>query len=266
MSLTTSVQGWLAAVGPREASATTARRHVAAETGTDVDAICATVARDVFFALPVRTRAGHELPPGTVLTEGAQVRAYYEGRSGSYVVRESCQVTSLSTGWYVCNESAATLLGTGVVGDVDATGREWSVRSVVLFPTAADGIRGEICATRHPFADVLRGDVVAEPGDAVANARLLDRFATGLRDGEVIALAPSHTMAVQVAGEVFTSWERPLFEADDVAVLVRHATDWYVFAEYLFRRPGSHRRLAVLQPVEGGQVLGTYGYGVDEPA
>ncbi|MDX6661846.1 MAG: hypothetical protein QOJ55_2668, partial [Solirubrobacteraceae bacterium] len=87
MSLTTSVQGWLDGLDHRARSALTARRHIAAETSTDVDAICATVSPDVFFALPVRTRRGHELRDGAVLTSPDEVRGYYAARSGSYVVR-----------------------------------------------------------------------------------------------------------------------------------------------------------------------------------
>src|SRR4051794_17605234 len=113
MSLTTSVQGWLGELGPRERSALTARRHIAAETSTDVDEICATVSDDVFFALPVRTRAGQELRAGSVLVDADQVRGYYANRSGSYVVRDSAQLKSVTTDWYVFNETAATLLGTG---------------------------------------------------------------------------------------------------------------------------------------------------------
>ena len=32
-----------------------------------------------------------------------------------------------------------------------------------IIPTAADGIRGEICETRHPFGDVVRGTIGRQP-------------------------------------------------------------------------------------------------------
>ncbi|MCU1375994.1 MAG: hypothetical protein JWO68_3280, partial [Actinomycetia bacterium] len=204
MSLTTSVQDWLGGLGRRERSGFVARRHIAAETSTDVDAICATISPDVFFAIPVRTTAGHELRAGTVLTDAAQVRGYYEGRSGSYLVRDSAQLKSITTDWYVCNETTATLLGTGDVNGVDATGREWVVSSVVLFPTAADGIRGEVCATRHPMDAILRGTVSTEPlpGAEAAHGQLLDRFSLAVRaadwDAAGSALAPGHTLAVRL--------------------------------------------------------------------
>ncbi len=285
-SLTTTVQDWLGAMGSRERSAVTARRHVAAETSADVDAICATISPDVFFAVPVRTRSGQELRPGTVLTDAGQVRGYYEGRSGSYVVRVSSQLKSVSTDWYVFNDTAATLLGTGDVNGVDARGKEWVVNSAVVFPTAADGLRGEICATRHPMDDVILGTVTAPPGGhgELAHGALLDRWSLALRNGDWDAagsmLADGHTLAVRLdpagappvvhtarSGTEAASLLPAIFGgARDVTMLVRIATDWYVFAEYLLElAAGGSRRLALLQPVEDGRLIGSFGYGRDEP-
>jgi hypothetical protein len=170
---------------------------VEAETSTDVDRICATVSTDAFFAVPVRTRAGHELPPASVLTGAEEVAGYYAGRSGSYVVTASTQVFTTATEWYVFNESAATLRGTGMVDGVDATDRVWVVNSAVLFPTAADGIRGEICVTRHPFGDVVAGRVVEADGPGVGrgvarqaeHSLLSDRFVAAWRTGDADAVA-----------------------------------------------------------------------------
>lgn len=216
------------------------RRHIDAETADEysVDAILDTVSDDVFFAVP----------GGLVLADPGTVRGYYSNRAGSYVVRASRQLTSITTDWYVLNDSSATLLGTGDVGGIDATGREWVVNSVVLFPTAEDGIRGEICATRMPFEDVLRG-VPVPPGDALANTALIDepRF------------APHHTYAVRVNGEVQAGegpW-RPLFEGD-ATILGRHVSDWYVFTEH---RDQAGNKLALIRTVEDGAFALTLGYG-----
>ena len=59
-----------------------------------------------------------------------------------------------------------------------------------------------------------------------------------------------------------------LFEgARDLTVLGRIATDWYVFAEYLAVLDDERlRRVVALHPVRGGQLEGTFGYGVDGPA
>src|SRR3954451_20145136 len=121
MSLTTTVQSWMTGIGPRETSAVVARTHVAAETSTDVDAICATISHDVFFGVPTRTRAGNELLPGAVLTTYDEVEGYYSGRAGSYVVTASTQLKTVSTDRYLFNESAATLQGTREIGGVDAS-------------------------------------------------------------------------------------------------------------------------------------------------
>lgn len=262
-------QPWLASLGPREHAAFVARRHIEAETSTDVDAICATVARDVFFALPVRTRAGHDLAPGAVLTSYDDVRGYYSNRAGSYVVRASNQLKSIVSDWYSFNESSATLLGTGMVGDADASGREFVVNSAVLFPAAPEGIRGEICATRHPIDDVVRGTVVASESTELENAALLDAFVRALRSRSwpALALAPSHTLAVRVDGDVFVARDagasRDAFssmfgDAGDVTLLVRIATPWYLFAEYLDERG---TRIAMIHPVEDGVLTGSFGLG-----
>jgi hypothetical protein len=283
VSLTTSVQPWVSETGTNGSAATVARRHVAAETSADVDAICATISPDVFFAVPVRTRGGQELRDGTVLTDAAQVRGYYEGRSGSYVVRRSAQLKSIATGWYVFNETAATLLGTGTVNGADAAGVEWVVNSAVLFPTAADGIRGEICATRHPMDDVIHGTVHATEGDEVAHGALLDRFSVALRAGDWGAaaseLADEHTLAVRLdpptgsplihtavgRSESVTHLSDLFGGGRDLTMLVRIATAWYLFAEYLVGLPtGGCRRLAMIHPLEGGRIIGTFGYGRDE--
>jgi hypothetical protein len=262
----------LVSLGPREHAAFVARRHIEAETSTDVDAICATVAPDVFFALPVRTRSGHELAPGAVLTSSDEVRGYYANRSGSYVVRASNQLKSVVSDWYSFNESSATLLGTGMVGSVDASGREFVVNSSVLFPAAPEGIRGEICATRHPFEDVVRGSVLASESPELENAALLDSFVGGLRSRSwSLAFHDAHTLAVRVDDDVYVARDvagsRDAFasmfgDAEDVTLLVRLATSWYLFAEYLVLLPGGRaRRIAMIHPVEGGRVTGSFGLG-----
>jgi hypothetical protein len=51
----------------------------------------------------------------------------------------------------------------------------------------------------------------------------------------------------------------------EIAALTRLATEWYVFAELLIRRPGGGvRRIALTHPIEDGAVIGVYGYGRDE--
>jgi hypothetical protein len=284
---------WLAGVGPREEAVHIARTHVFAETSTDTDYICSTISHDVYFGVPVRTREGNQIPDGTVLTTYDQVRGYYEGRAGSYVVLASAQLKSISTNWYLFNESAATLRGTGMIGHVDATDREWVVNSAVLFPTAPDGIRGEVCVTRYPFVDIVTDDVdaPAPPSDPrtylplreIEHCALLDRNSAAMRAGSW-ARRParkrsSHSMAVRLDDtsgnqRVFTAttgadaesaFAQMFGDVRDLLLVTRLATDWYIFAEYLGQLPdGSIRRLALTHPVENGQLTGTFGYGRDE--
>jgi hypothetical protein len=207
-------------------------------------------------------------------------------------VTHSTQVFTTATDWYVFNESAATLRGTGLVDGVDATDKVWVVNSAVLFPTAADGIRGEICVTRHPFGDVVRGTVAPPaPGSPQGVARqadhslLSDDFVAAWGAGDRAAvrklLSEHASAAVRLDAEDGTPTVHRAVGADDVVdvlaallpeggpheigALTRIATEWYVFAEFLVRRPGGGvRRLAITQPLEDGAIIGVYGYGRDE--
>lgn len=282
------VQPWLCEVG--EKSLFTVRWHVVEETVADADAVAKTISKDVFFAVPVRTRDGNQIPSGTVLTTYDQVYDYYAGRLDSYMVLDSRPLRSIAGDWYVFNDSAATLRGTGRIGEIDAAGAEFVVNSAVLFPTADDGIRGEICVTRHPFDDVARGlapHVTAEPASHPAremrHSARLDELVEALRLGkqEVVAalLSTTHTAAVRFdpLGEkpvVSTAKSRAEGQAilasifagaRDLAVVTRIATDWYVFAEYVADFGGGRvRRLAATHPIENGLFTGTFGYGKEE--
>ncbi len=288
MSTAYRLQHWLRDVGER--SLFTVRYHVIEETAVDAEAVCATISKDVFFAVPNRTRAGNEIPPGTVLTSYDQVRDYYAGRLDSYAVLDSRPLRSIAGDWYVFNDSAATLRGTGAVGDADATGAEFVVNSAVLFPTADDGIRGEICVTRHPFDDVVRGTephIVAEPASYPAremrHSAMLDELVDALRigsDANVAALlSPGHTAATRFdaidgAPGISTARNRAdgqkiltsIFAgARDIAIVSRIATDWYVFAEYVADLGGGRvRRFAATHPIDDGLFSGTFGYGKEE--
>lgn len=278
-----AVQDWLPDAGARALH--TVRRHVASETTADTDAICATVSRDVFFAVPVRTREGQEIPPGTVLTSYDQVRDYYAGRADSYVVLASSQLKSVGADWYVFNESAATLRATGAIGNTDAVGREFVVNSAILFPTADDGIRGEICITRHPFEDVAAGRVPAISADAsfpaaeMKHAALQDELLLRLRHARPAGieelLSSRHSLAIRMddrdsapgihtatdggeAGRILAG----IFEGGrDAALVARLASAWYVFGEYLITLEDGLRHVALLQSVEDGRITSSFGYG-----
>jgi hypothetical protein len=291
--LTWAGKGWLAQAGERGAALDAVRAHIAAEVDTRTDVIMSTVSADPWFPLPERTPGGLTL----VVAEGTgEVHDYYAARADGYVVLASSQLKQLVTDWYVFNESAATLRQTGAIGDAtpEITGgdAEFVVNSAVLFPTATDGIRGEIALTRYPFEDIILGRVPARPVPSgplaylpvaeLAHTQLLDRVVERLQAGDAVGLAAlltdDHAAAVRVDdgtarahveardGAAAAAGLVSLFAgADDVTLSGRIVTEWYVFAEYLarFDAVGRVRRVAAIHPVRDGRLEGTFGYGLD---
>jgi hypothetical protein len=281
--LTWTGKDWMARFGPRGRALDAVRAHIAAEVDTRTDVIMSTVSADPWFPLPDRTPSGLTL---TVAEGTADVTGYYSARSDGYVVLGSNQLKQLVADWYVFNESAATLRQTGPIGDVPAGDAEFVVQSAVLFPTAEDGIRGEIALTRYPFDDVIAGRLAPPiapsgphaylPTAELEHSALLDRVLDGLQAGEVSSLlTPDHQLAVRVDGDEPTRFVghdgddsadalATLFAgARDVSVLGRVATDWYVFAEYVAVLESGLRRVVALHPVRDSKLEGTFGYGVD---
>ena len=285
-------KGWLAETGRRGVALDAVRAHIAAEVDTRTEVIMSTVSADPWFPLPERIAQGLEL---TVAEGTADVTTYYDNRSDGYVVLASNQLKQLVADWYVFNESAATLRQTGPIGDVDAADVEFVVNSAVLFPTAPDGIRGEIAVTRYPFADVIEGRVPPRaastgslahlPVAELEHSVLLDKLLDGLRDGDVRELLTAdHSLAVRIDG----THERERYEchdgvtsaralvsmfagAEDLTLLGRIASEWYVFGEYLARYDTSAgdqhprlRRVAAVHLIRDGRLEGTFGYGTDE--
>ena len=156
--LTWAGKDWVARVGPRGRALDVVRAHIAAEVDTRTDVIMSTVSADPWFPLPDRLPTGLTL---AVVEGTAAVTAYYAERSEGYVVLGSNQLKQLVADWYVFNESAATLRQTGAIGTVPVGDAEFVVQSAVLFPTAADGIRGEIALDALP---IRRCDRRASPG------------------------------------------------------------------------------------------------------
>jgi len=284
----------MARIGDRGRALDAVRAHIAAEVDTRTDVIMSTVSADPWFPLPDRRPSGLALE----VVEGTDaVTSYYSQRSEGYVVLASNQLKQVAADWYVFNESAATLRQTGAIGSVPPGDAEFVVQSAVLFPTAADGIRGEIALTRHPFDDVITGRVPTRsaptgplahlPVAELEHATLLDRLLDGLRAGDVSALVTAdHQLAVRVDGAGaatrFVSHDGTaaadalvtLFAgARDITVVSRVTTEWYVFAEYLAvfdataseTVDGQLRRLVAIHPVRDGKLEGTFGYGIDAP-
>src|SRR3954447_533780 len=149
MSMTAMVQDWMLGLSDREHAAVRSRAHISAETSQDLDAICSSIATDPFFVVPTRTADGYVIDSSNVLTTDDLVRDYYGGRMGGYVIVKSRQLKSFPSDRYVFNHTLPSLQGTGMVGSVDANGHRYAVQAAVLFPAAADGIRGEIAVARY---------------------------------------------------------------------------------------------------------------------
>jgi hypothetical protein len=285
-------KGWLAEIGRRGVALDAVRAHIAAEVDTRTEVIMSTVSADPWFPLPERTAQGLEL---TVAEGTPDVTTYYDNRSDGYVVLASNQLKQVVADWYVFNESAATLRQTGPIGDVEAAEVEFVVNSAVLFPTAPDGIRGEIAVTRYPFADVLQGRVPPRaattgplahlPVAELEHSKLLDSLLDGLRAGDVRKLLTAdHSLAVRIdgtheperyechGGATSASALASMFAgADDLTLLGRIASEWYVFGEYLARFNTSAgdqnprvRRVVAVHLVRDGRLEGTFGYGTEE--
>jgi hypothetical protein len=190
-----------------------------------------------------------------------------------------------------------------MVGTVDATGQQYAVQAAVLFPSAPDGIRGEIAVGRYAYEDSIRGvsSIAARstpcrvpadlgtsdliPFDELENAVNLDEMVESLRNGDIAefaeVLSADHCTAVRLddingASTVYqVSTKRESQDAfagifsgaEDVALMVKVSTVWYSFAEYLVRLDGGRvRRLALIHGIQGGRLTGTFGYGREEAA
>jgi hypothetical protein len=286
-ALTWAGKDWMPRVGARGRALDVVRAHIAAEVDTRTDVIMSTVATDPWFPIPDRTPNGLTL---SVAEGTADVTAYYSARSDGYVVLGSNQLKQVVADWYVFNESAATLRQPGPIGSIPAGDAEFVVQSAVLFPTASDGIRGEIALTRHPFDDVIAGRVPLPtaasgllarlPTGELEHSALLDRMLDAFRAGDASELlTPNHQLAVRVDGTDgsarFVAHDgvasaralATLFAGTrDLTVLGRVASDWYVFAEYLAVLDDDRlRRMVAIHAVCDGKVEGTFGYGVDQP-
>jgi len=257
--------------------------HVRSETTNSVDTIMDTVSRSVCYIMP---DVSDPLLPISVLTARDDVRTFYDQERGFLEVVDSADLVEISTGWYVFHEGFATTTEV-------RTGSTFTHEYVVLFPTAADGIIGEILWPRQSLADLYAGRPLTEPGRPGAERRRAnraghDRYLQALRERDIAgALAQWHDEA-RVAVRQCTDAPRVVHGAgrdavgariDDllgavdqpeVRVLTRVVGEWYVFVDWVIRghaRGGGDRielRMASIHPMrDGGLIGGELGYGLD---
>ncbi len=287
-------------VDPAEAmlqSLVTARRHGQSETTNDIDAVMATVSRQVCYIMPDFTLSD---PTLVVLTEREQVREFYENERTTMEVVDSAHVAQVSSDWYAFYEGVAT---TRSVAD----GKLYNSNHVVLFPVAADGIIGEILWAKRSFLDLYGGVPAPPPPVPPANVadlpwlrwrnqQLHDHFLDALREGDVDAavrsFAPDARVAVRdyregggavlqgIGGDAVRERCRMVVDGvqdREISVLNRVAGDWYVFAEWVVRGRAAggvlrgvadgarvQLRLASIHPVtDQPRLRAELGYGIE---
>jgi SnoaL-like domain len=265
------------------ASIATAERHIETEYQDDLSLTLATVTAE-------HPRYAMMPTPGRieVVTDSDGVRAFYENSRAIFRPAALRIRTQIATDWYFFLEGVASRRDT-------ATGEEFTINTVTLFPAAADGIVGEFLWERHEAppgsrqAPDARGARTDLPVAAVRSLALHDALVQALRANDLDALvapfaedfllanrsyiAGSPMVKGEGRGAARSYWEEFLatYQVEDVAVVNRNATEWYVFAEEALtvaRRIGGDRaeqfRVAVFYPLNAeGQIQGELGYGTD---
>lgn len=222
-----------------------------------------------------------------VVTTPEGVATFYETSRAAFQPRATRHRAQIAADWYVFYEGVPTR-------GQRSTGREYTINTTVLFPSAADGIVGEFLWERHdedvdPPVYLPGGPAYPIPLTTVDHLRLHERYLDVLRDGKVgdaaALLADDCLWAtrsylgdtdaapmVRAEGrdatlEYLDAWTAA-YRIEDVTVLNRLATDWYVFAEELYAVDGpdgaQQVRLASIYPVTSdGRLQGQLGYGTD---
>ena len=259
--------------------------HVRSETTNSLDTIMATVSQSVCYLMP---DVSDPLLPISALTRREDVRAYYDQERGFLEVVDSADLVEISTGWYVFHEGFATTTEV-------RTGGRFVHEYVVLFPTAPDGIIGEILWPRQSLADLYAGTPSAEPAGSGGDRRRAnrlghDRYLEALRAGDAAAALSQWDGEARVAVRQCTAARRVVNGAgadvvrtriDDllgavsepeIRILTRVVGEWYVFADWILRgRSGDggqvELRMASIHPMgDGGVIGGELGYGLDVSA
>lgn len=266
--------------------------HTASELTNEINAIMDTVSAEPRYTV-LTARSG--LPELRVLTTTDEVRSYYTWqRSNSHKVLVSRHIQQVVSDWYVFFDTVPTR--------DDVTTGPYNTNTVVLFPIANDGIRGEILCERdylvHGPTSWRDGEVEIDaglPSLHVRNLRLLDQFfeACAKREMDTIAslLAPHCVWSMrsyrqQNGKPIDQASSKPevldildarmsAFDVVGSTILNRIISDWYVFAEqYLTVRsvglpgipPGAvcqFREAAIYPITEDGHLMGAVGFGSD---
>lgn len=261
--------------------------HVSSEYDLDFEAVIRSVSKSPTYAfMPEPGRL-------TVITDHDGVRDFYAAARDEFTPIASRIMTHVAGDWYEFEENVPTRC---VLED----DRMVTLNTAMIFPNAGDGIQGEFLWQRleeelpelHVPPEL--GALGPLPTVRLRNARIhelyLDRLRSGKVDEIMSSLAEDCLWAVRSyvqegeAGpmikaegrsevrDVLEAWTQT-FEVQNLAVLTRVATEWYVFAEELYTveiktgpLTGELRRFrtAVIYPIGGsGAIQGALGYGTD---
>jgi hypothetical protein len=265
------------------ASVRTVERHVETEFRDALEETLATVSSWPRYAM-VPKAGRFEL-----VTTPAGVRDFYEKSSRLlFETRAARMVTQLASDWYVFYEWVATRF------DVERE-EEYTLQTAALVPCSPQGlIIGEFVWERTAKGAVseavestagfplpvgsLRGTRVHEAYlEALRGGS--SRDATDLLDDRCIIAVRNylsdagerpliHVEGRSAAVDYLSEWTEA-FKVVDISVLVRTATDWYVFAEELHTVEFSDGalsqfRIAAIYPIaDDGTLLGQLAYGTD---
>jgi hypothetical protein len=163
-----------------------AEAHVASELTNDIDRIMKTVTSHPRYAFITSEDDQRNV---SIMTTAEQVRKFYSWqRANSHKVLVSRHIRQVASDWYVFYESVPTR-------EDARTRRAYVTNSVVMLPTAADGIVGELLWERdrssanEASADALPGADPGLPFAEVNNLEVHNAFLRAFKANEVSEIA-----------------------------------------------------------------------------
>jgi hypothetical protein len=286
--------------------------HSRAEGANDIERIMGTISDwDVQFALVADAQRGlvtneaHEL---------ATVRGWYEANRGGYdlIAGSGVRTKQVVTAWYRFHEVYSQITHIGAVpegvphppfpapgeGGTQADGGPYWFPMCVLFPTAPDGICGELGVWQFDMAELFGGYEELAPAidgpvpymngiefrNAQTLARLNESWAAGDVDAMLSLFRDDCYSVLRTVELVGTRRDRVIARGHDehrrafdpetfgriesLRLISTVQSPWYVFAEYdldLELDDGRIRRqMATVYPISrSGQILGRLAYAVD---
>jgi hypothetical protein len=266
------------------------RAHLDAECSNSIENILGTVGEDARFAV-LWPQDGGKMQLGVCL-DMPSVEEHYRGLRSSLDVLSTTQTKRVVGDWYVLQQSVAMFQNTK-----NESGVPFPIDTVVLFPIAPGGIKGEFCWNRTSFPEAERTGGRQVEATSEQLLPLVDRhnaFIEAWRTGDPKAMmehltsdcvwatrdyrseSPHQSMLVgRGQDEVAAVLEKGLagWHPQDSIVLNRVVADWVVFTEILWLfedgggigggEPFSVRTGTVSGVAPDGRFLGVIGFGTD---